>query len=83
MLDLPTLLDAELIERIYPFLERDHHEYTQIVDDQENLHSDPNRVQAQFCNFEDFINNSELPPFSAERVNYHVMQNFIDYHNTE
>lgn len=27
MLDLPKLLDAELIERIYPFLERDHDEY--------------------------------------------------------
>ena len=33
MLDLPKLLDKELLERIYPFLERDHDEYMQIVQD--------------------------------------------------
>ena len=43
MLDLPPILDHELIERIFPFLERDHDEFMQIQDDQENLHSDPNR----------------------------------------
>lgn len=39
MLDLPKLLDKDLLERIYPFLERDHDEYMQILEDQERLHS--------------------------------------------
>ena len=64
MLDLPKLLDCELIERIYPFLERDHEEFMQIVEDQEKLHSEPNRIQSSFCNFEDFITHPSLPPFS-------------------
>jgi len=33
MLDLPKLLDDELVERIYPFLERDHDEMMQIEQD--------------------------------------------------
>lgn len=40
MLDLPKILDCDLIERIYPFLERDHEEYMQIQEDQENIHID-------------------------------------------
>ena len=35
MLDLPKLLDKDLLERIYPFLERDHDEYMQILEDNE------------------------------------------------
>jgi hypothetical protein len=66
MLDLPKLLDKDLLERIYPFLERDHDEYMQILEDQECLHSQPNKKHASFCNFEDFILNPELPPYSAE-----------------
>jgi len=83
MLDLPKLLDCELIERIYPFLERDHEEFTQIVEDQEKIHTEPNRINSAFCNFEDFITHPSLPPFSKDRVSYHVMQNFIDYHNVQ
>lgn len=83
MLDLPKILDNDLIERVYPFLERDHDEFMQIYEDQEELHSDPNRTTSSFCNFEDFIVNSELPPFASEQVSYHVMQNFIDFHNSD
>jgi len=83
MLDLPKLLDDELVERIYPFLERDHDEMMQIEQDQEAMHSQPNAQQVSFCNFEDFIINPDLPPFASEKVSYHVMSNFIDYHNTE
>lgn len=83
MLDLPKLLDSELIERMYPFLERDHEEYMKIQENQENVHGDIEKLEAQFCNFEDFIVHPELPPFSKDKVQYHVMQDFIDYHNTE
>jgi len=83
MLDLPIVLDFELIERIFPFLERDHDEFMQIQDDQDNMHSKEETDKAQFCNFEDFILHPNLPPFASEPVNYHVMQSFIDYHNSE
>jgi len=81
MLDLPKFLDQDLIERIYPFLERDHSEFLAIADDQEHIHAEPNRVQSAFCNFEDFISHPDLPTFSAEQVSYHVMKDFIDFHN--
>lgn len=66
MLDLPNILEHELIERIFPFLDRDHDEMMKIYDDQENMHSDPNREMTQFCNFEDFIMHPNLSPFSSE-----------------
>lgn len=65
MLDLPKLLDDELIERIYPFMERDHDEIMQIEEDQEEMHAQEESKNAQFCNFEDFIINPDLPPFSS------------------
>lgn len=83
MLDLPKLLDDELVERIYPFLERDHEEMMQIEEDMESMHHKEQAKNAQFCNFEDFIINPDLPPFASEKVSYHVMSNFIDYHNSE
>lgn len=83
MLDLPKLLEDDLLERIYPFLERDHEEKSMIKDDQESMHTAAKANQAQFCNFEDFIINPDLPPFSKEQVSYHVMSDFIDYHNAE
>ena len=39
MLDLPKLLEDDLLERIYPFLERDHEEKSMIKDDQESMHT--------------------------------------------
>lgn len=83
MLDLPKLLDDDLVERIYPFLERDYEEMQQIEDDMDDVHMVAEAQNAQFCNFEDFIINPDLPQFSSEQVSYHVMSNFIDYHNTE
>ena len=47
------------------------------------MHVEPNRVPAQFCNFEDYVINTELPPFSAERISHYVKSEFIDYHDTE
>lgn len=38
MLDLPKLLDDELVGRMYPFLERDHQEMMQLEEDLEDMH---------------------------------------------
>jgi len=38
MLDLPKLLDDELVGRMYPFLERDHQEMMQLEEDMEDMH---------------------------------------------
>ena len=73
MLDLPKILDCDLIERIFPYFERDHEEYKQIQADQDNIHIDQSKLNAPFCNFEDYIVHPELPPFSNEEVSYHVM----------
>lgn len=84
MLDLPKLLDDDLVKRIYPFLERDHDEMMQLEEDMEDIDEmEPGEQKAQFCNFEDFIINPDLPPFASEKMSYHVMSNFIDYHNVE
>ena len=39
MLDLPKLLDDNLVERIYPFFERDHEEMMALQEDMEEMHS--------------------------------------------
>lgn len=83
MLDLPKLLDKDLIQRMYPFLERNHDQYCEILDQQENLHSQPNKANIDFCHFEEFVLNPELPPFSAEETSHHVKADFIDYHNAQ
>lgn len=83
MLDLPVILKFELIERIFPFLERDHEETVQIKRDQEKMHTRESVGKAQYCNFEDFILHPQLPPFATEPINHHVKDSFIDYHNAE
>lgn len=39
MLDLPKLLDDDLVERIYPFFERDHEEMIAIEEEMEEMNS--------------------------------------------
>ena len=39
MLDLPKLLDDNLVERIYPFFERDHDEMMALEEEMEEMHS--------------------------------------------
>lgn len=83
MLDLPKLLDDDLVERIYPFFERDHEEMIAIEEEMEEMNSKIDSVQSYYCNFEEFIVNPDLPQYASEQHSYHVMSNFIDYHNTE
>lgn len=39
MLDLPKLLDDDLVERIYPFFERDHEEMMALEEEMEEMNS--------------------------------------------
>lgn len=61
MLDLPKLLDDDLVERIYPFFERDHEEMMALEEEMEDMNSKIDSVQSYFCNFEEFIVNPDLP----------------------
>lgn len=83
MLDLPKLIDDDLVTRIYPFFERDHDEMVALEEEMEEIHGKIESVQSYFCNFEEFIVNPDLPQYASEQHSYHVMSNFIDYHNTE
>lgn len=40
-------------------------------------------MKAKFCNFEDYLNHPDLPPFMAEHRNYFVKERFGDFHNSE
>ena len=46
MLDLPKLLESDLLTRIYPFLDRDHEEFMKIQSDQEKIHDDLDHINA-------------------------------------
>lgn len=82
MLELPKFLHFPLINRIYDFLDRDHDERKAIKDDQDKNY-DENQKTHEFCNFEDFLNDPKLPAFQAEKVQYHQMERFKDFHNYE
>ena len=64
MIDLPTFLTYPRIERLYPFLERDYEEASQIVKLQKAvLGSGKKALRDTFCNFEDSLNHPDLPEF--------------------
>ena len=53
MIDLPAFLNYPRIERLYPFLERDYEEASQIVKLQKSvLNSGKQQLRDTFCNFE-------------------------------
>jgi hypothetical protein len=37
----------------------------------------------EYCNFEQFLSNPDLPPFAAHRKQYHYKSSFADFHNAE
>ena len=82
MLDFPKILHAPLIERIYPFLERDHDEYVLTMQDHNKVNL-KDEEKHEFCNFEDIMTHPDLPPFARKRVQYHVKETFQDFHNSE
>lgn len=82
MLDLPKLLEKDYVERLYPFLERNHDELNAIIEDQDLMHVQPNRKPFEFCHLEDYVINTELAPFSADKISHYVKSEFIDYHDT-
>jgi len=84
MMELPRMLQLPCIDRLYDFLERDYHETLEIEEDNKrSLASAEKQFKAKFLNFEDFLNHPNLPPFMADKVNYHIKERFADYHNSE
>lgn len=84
MLDLSIMLKMPRIERLYDFLERDNEELVQIEKLLKQSQIDGEKqFKHEYCNFEDFLNHPDLPPFAHERVGYHVMERCQDYHNKE
>jgi len=65
-------------------MERDHEEFLQIEKLlKESLAKGEKQLKHEYCNFEDFLNHPDLPPFARDRVSYHVMERCKDYHNKE
>lgn len=84
MLDLPIFLKMPNIERLYDFLERDNEELVQIEKLlRQSQANGEKQFKHEYCNFEDFLNHPDLPPFAHDRVGYHVMERCKDYHNKE
>lgn len=82
MLDLPVYLTHARIERFYDFLERDADEQAQIeVKLRESQADGEKEFKPEFCNFEDFLNHPDLPPFADTAVTYEVIEKFRDFHN--
>jgi hypothetical protein len=84
MIDLPTFLEYPRIERLYPFLERDYEEASQIVKLQKAaLGSGKKELRDTFCNFEDFLNHPDLPEFYSEKITYNLVERYNDYENRD
>jgi hypothetical protein len=84
MIDLPTFLQYPRIERLYPFLERDYEEASQIIKLQKAvLGSGKKELRDTFCNFEDVLNHPELPEFYSEKITYNLVERYNDYENRD
>jgi len=81
MLDLPRFLQLPRIERLYDFLERDAEEQAEIERRLRQSQASGEEFKPEYCNFEDFLNHSDLPPYSDTMVKYHVKEKFRDFHN--
>ena len=84
MIDLPTYLQYPRIERLYPFLERDYEEASQIIKLQKAvLGSGKKQLRDTFCNFEDCLIHEDLPEFYSEKITYHLVERYNDYENRD
>jgi len=84
MIDLPAFLNYPRIERLYPFLERDYEEASQIVKLQKSvLNSGKQQLRDTFCNFEDYLTHKNLPEFYADKITYHCVERYNDYENRD
>lgn len=84
MIDLPTFLEYPRIERLYPFLERDYEEASQIEKLQKAaLGSGKKELRDAFCNFEDVLNHPDLPEFYSQKITYNLVERYNDYENRD
>jgi hypothetical protein len=84
MMDLPTYLQYPRIERLYPFLERDYEEASQIIKLQKAaLGTGKKNLRDNFCNFEDALSHPDLPEFYSEKITYHCVERYNDYENRD
>ncbi len=82
MLEFPKFLEMPNIDRIYDFLMRDYEEYHAIKKEQDELSRNiDGSYKHRFCNMEDYTNHPDLPPFSANKIDYHVKERFKDFHD--
>jgi len=81
MIDLTRFLQLPRIERLYDFLERDYAEMIEIEKRLRQSQASGDDFEVEFLNFEDFMNHPDLPPYSDEKIKYHVKERFTDFHD--